>query len=82
MPVIHAHAKQRAAERGTTELEIIETVETGERFPAKHGRKGFRKNFEYNKVWNTTLYAVKQVEVYAVYEKNDWTVITVIVKYF
>jgi len=61
MPVIHPHARQRAAERGSTEREIIETVETGERFPAKHGRTGFRKNFEYDKEWNGHYYAVKQV---------------------
>lgn len=82
MPILHPHARERAEERGATEREIIETVETGERFPAKHGRKGFRKNFKYNKEWNGTQYAVKQVEAYAVYEKKDWTVITVIVKYF
>ncbi len=60
----------------------METVNGGERFPAKHGRTGFRKNFVFDKEWNGTHYAVKQIEAYAVYEKRDWTVITVIVKYF
>ena len=34
---IHPHAAARMGERGATEQEIIETVESGEQFPAKFG---------------------------------------------
>jgi hypothetical protein len=37
---LHPHARERAPERGTTEEEIVETVLTGQRFPAKFGRGG------------------------------------------
>ena len=46
MPVtFHAHVLERLAERGATQDEIVATVEFGERFPAKLGRSGFRRNF-------------------------------------
>jgi hypothetical protein len=48
---LHPHARDRAALRGATEEEIIETVLTGEPFPAKFGRSGFRRNFAYNALW-------------------------------
>lgn len=42
---LHPHALSRLVERGTTEAEMIATVRNGERFTAKFGRVGFRKNF-------------------------------------
>ncbi len=50
MIVIHPHAKSRAAERGATEEEMIEVVESGEVFPVKYGRSGFRKTIIFNDV--------------------------------
>jgi hypothetical protein len=50
---VHHHAKERAAERGATEAEIIATVEEGEQFPVKYGRVGFRRNFPFGAA-NTT----------------------------
>jgi hypothetical protein len=79
---LHPHAAARAAERGATEAEVRATVEAGEQFPAKFGRLGFRRNFAFGTVWRGRSYATKQVEAYAVREGNDWTVITVIVRYF
>jgi len=35
-------------ERGATEAEVIATVENGERFEAKFGRTGFRRNFSFD----------------------------------
>ncbi len=43
---LHPHAIERLTERGATEAEVIATVETGETFPAKFGRTGFRRNEE------------------------------------
>lgn len=79
---LHPHAISRLSERGATEKEVIDTVETGEEFPAKYDRTGFRKNFVFNGKWQNRHYATKQVEAYAIKEKKAWLVITVVVKYF
>ena len=78
----HPHAKQRMAERGATNLEVSAAVQDGERFEAKFGRAGFRRNFVFEKQWRGRYYKTKQVEVYAVREDQDWLVISVIVRYF
>ena len=78
---IHPHAAERMQERGATEEEVISTVETGERFPAKFGRAGFRRNFPFDGAWRGKTYNAKQIEAFAI-EENGWLVITVIVKYF
>lgn len=79
---IHPHALERAAERGTTAEEIIDTVEIGESFPAKHGRTGFRRTIIFNSEWQEKHFYAKQIECYGVEENNSWMVITVLVKYF
>lgn len=58
------------------------TVETGEQFPAKYNRTGFRRNFPFNGKWRKKFYNTKQVEVYAIRNGSDWLVITVITRYF
>ena len=78
---IHPHARQRMIERGASEAEVTATVEGGERFSAKFGRAGFRRNFPYTGEWRGRRYNTKQVEAYAV-DENGWLVITVIVRYF
>ena len=78
---LHPHALTRLVERGASEDEVIATVEEGENFPAKLGRHGFRRNFEYNAQWRGRFYANKQVEAIAV-EENGWLVITVVVRLF
>ena len=79
---LHPHTRERAPERGVTEDEIISTVLTGERFPAKFGRVGFRRNFAFDSVWRGRRYATKEVEAYAVEKPDHWLVITVIARYF
>ncbi|MBI5742023.1 MAG: DUF4258 domain-containing protein [Nitrospirae bacterium] len=79
---IHPHARERLVERGATEQEVIATVENGETFPVKFGRTGFRRNFYFNGTWRGKHYPTKQVEAYAVKEKEEWVVITVITRYF
>ena len=78
---IHPHAKERMAERGATEAEVVATIETGERFLAKFGRTGFRRNFLFDSDRHGRRYGTKQVEAYAA-EEDGWLVITVLVKYF
>jgi hypothetical protein len=79
---LHPHAVDRLAERGATEAEVRTTVETGERFAAKFGRIGFRRNFAFGGVWRGRSYASKQIEAYTVEEQDGWLVITLVVKYF
>ena len=79
---LHPHARVRLAERGTTEREILATVESGEKFPARFGRTGFRRNFAFAGEWLGRKYSTKQVEAYAVEEEGGWLVITVLVKFF
>ena len=79
---IHEHARERMKERGTTEDEISSTIKEGERFPAKYGRIGFRRNFPFAGLWKGKRYQTKQVEVYAIKERNDFIVVTVLVKYY
>lgn len=79
---IHPHCLERIKERGTSVIEVEETILTGEKFPAKYGRTGFRKNFIYEQEWNEKFYRNKQVEVFATQENNEWMVITVLTHYF
>ena len=79
---LHAHARARLAERGATEPEVVATVESGERFSAKFGRTGFRRNFPFDGIWRGQRFANKQVEAFAVDEEGDWLVITVITRYY
>ena len=78
---LHSHARDRLHERGATEEEVVAAIELGERFVAKHGRTGFRRNFPFEGEWNGRRFSTKQIEAYAVKE-DDWLVITVIVKFF
>ena len=79
---LHPHAQERLQERGATEEEIQATVAQGEQFPAKFGRTGFRRNFQFDQEWRGRHYRTKQVEAYAVQEGADWLVITIITRYF
>jgi hypothetical protein len=78
----HKHARERMEERGATEDEVTSTIEEGERFEAKFGRVGFRRNFAIAGKWRGRDYNTKQVEVYAVLEDKDWLVITILTRYF
>ena len=78
---LHPHALIRLVERGATEAEVIATVRDGERYTAKFGRVGFRRNFVYNQFWRGRHYATKQVEAIAV-DEEGWLVISVLVKFF
>ncbi len=78
----HPHARERLVERGATEEEVRLAIESGEMFPAKFGRCGFRRNFPFHKSWQDRVYSTKQVEVFAVKETHGWLVVTVITRFF
>ena len=79
---LHPHAEERLTERGATKEEVLATVESGEKFPAKFERTGFRRNFSFGGLWKGRPYKTKQVGAYAVNEDGGWLVLTIIVKYF
>lgn len=79
---VHPHARDRMRERGAREEEVEAAIRDGERFPAKFGRQGFRRNFSFGGSWRGRYFAMKQIEAIAVREDDDWLVISVIVKYF
>ena len=78
----HPHARERTAERGAAIDEVVATIRQGERFPARFGRSGFRRNFPFSGMWRGLAYTTKQIEVYAIEEDGAWLVITVLVRYF
>jgi hypothetical protein len=45
------HALEQMAERGANADNVIEAIRTGENGPAKKGRRGYRKNFQFNGSW-------------------------------
>jgi len=67
--------------RGASEEEVNQTIAEGERFPAKHGRHGFRLKFQREVRWRGKHFNGKQIEAYVVVENGATIVITVIVKY-
>jgi hypothetical protein len=69
-----------SAERASRKLKM--TVQEGERFAAKFDRAGFRRDFRFDGLWRGRSYSMKQIEAFAIWENDDWLVISVIVKYF
>ena len=86
---LHPHAIARMQERGASEEELTATIREGERFVAKFGREGLRRNFMFEALCRGRRYHIKQVEAFikqveafAIWEDGDWLVISVIVRYF
>jgi hypothetical protein len=80
--VFSAHAMQQMAERGASKEEVIKTVNKGEKFPAKHNRVAYRRNFQYNSRWGEGFYHTKQVMPITKEEAGRIVIITVYTFYF
>ena len=78
---IDPHTLDRAKERGTNEMEIRDVIETGFEIPAKHGRIGKAKIYEFKRNRLRKYYEQKRVEVFYVIEKNIAVTVTVYVFY-
>lgn len=78
---IGSHALLRAEERGATEEEIQEVLETGKPLVAKSNRLGKEKIFQFEQVLNGKYFQQKKVSVIYTIENSIVIVITVIVKY-
>lgn len=76
------HAREQLIYRGTTEEEIIETIQTSPWQTAELNRFECRKEFVYNQEWNNKFYKTKQVRPVFAEERDEIVVITVYVYYF
>lgn len=76
------HALLQMAERGATQEEVLETIRSGEQVPAKRGRQGYRKNFQYGQWWGGRRYAIKQVLAIVADDPEVVVVVTVYTFYF
>ena len=77
---IDYHTLKRAEERGTNIEEIKEVIETGFTIPAKFGRIGKAKVYNFKKKRHNRFYPQKRVEV--IFIITDNTIITVTVYVF
>ncbi|HEX9667688.1 MAG TPA: DUF4258 domain-containing protein [Thermodesulfobacteriota bacterium] len=78
---IDSHALQRAEERGTNKEEIKDVIRTGFAIPAKYGRIGKAKIYDFKKKRFDKYYNKKRVEVFYTIESDVIITVTVYVFY-
>lgn len=78
---IDPHTLERAGERGTNEDEIKDVIETGFTIPAKYGRIGRAKVYDFKRKRHGKYYDQKRVEVFHVIEEGLVVTVTVYVFY-
>ncbi len=78
---IEPHTLQRAIERGATENEITDTINSGVNILGKSGRLGKSKIFSFAVERNGKYFEEKKLEVYYVIENSIIITITVYVFY-
>jgi hypothetical protein len=76
---IDPHTLERAEERGANAQEIREVIETGIDIPAKYGRRGKAKVYEFQKERHGKFYEQKRVEVFYLVENEVIVTVTVYV---
>ena len=79
---LSGHAREQLLYRGTTELEVNQTIRRGEWGEAKLGRLQSELEFEFNAHWNEKFYTTKRVQPIFVEERDEIVVVTVYVYYF
>ena len=78
---IDPHTLERAEERGTNEDEIKNVIEAGFPIPAKYGRSGKAKVYDFKQDRQDKYYDQKRVEVFYLIEANKIITVTVYVFY-
>ena len=78
---IDPHTLERAQERGTNEEDIKDVIETGFDIPAKYGRMGRAKVFDFRKKRHGRYYEQRRIEVFYTTEENSIVTVTVYVFY-
>lgn len=78
---IDPHTLERAEERGTNEDEIRDVIQTGFSIPAKYGRIGKAKIYDFKQTRLNKFYEQKRVEVFYTIERNKIITVTSYVFY-
>ena len=78
---IDPHTLARAEERGTSPEEITDTINTGATIPAKYGRLGKAKAYDFKRHRFGKYYEQKRVEVFYAVEGDVIVTVTVYVFY-
>lgn len=78
---IDSHTLERAAERGASAEEIIDVITSGQTIPAKYGRLGKSKIFDFNQRRLGRYYEQKKIEVFFAIEGDVIVTATVYVFY-
>ena len=78
---IDPHSLERANERGTNKKEIIDVINTGFTIPAKYGRIGKTKIYNFKKKRFDKYYEQKLVKVFYTIKEDIIVTITVYVFY-
>ena len=78
---IEPHTLIRAAERGASESEIIDTLMSGQAVEAKRTRLAKAKLFPFHQQRNGSFYEEKKIELYYVIENEEYVTVTVYVFY-
>ena len=78
---IDPHTLERAEQRGASEEEIRDVIETGFLIPAKYRRVGKAKISEFNREWRGQYYQQKRVEVFYTIAGSSIVTVTVYVFY-
>jgi hypothetical protein len=77
---IDPHTIERAAQRGASEEEIRDVIQTGFLVPAKYGRMAKAKVYSYEQIRHGKHYEQKRIEV--VYTGENDTIVTITVYVF
>ena len=78
---IDPHRLERAEERGTNEEEIKEVINSGISIPARYGREGRAKSYEFKQERHERYYEQKRVEVFYAVERDATVTVTAYVFY-
>ncbi len=78
---IDHHTLERAEERGTDEAEIRDVIKAGFSIPAKYGRSGKAKVYDFKQNRHNKYYDQKRVEVFYLIEADKIITVTVYVFY-
>jgi hypothetical protein len=77
---IDSHTLERAEERGATEGEIRDVIRSGFSIPARHGRIGRAKTYDFRQLRHNRYFEQKRVEV--IYTTEGDVIVTVTVYVF
>ena len=80
--VFTQHARDRCRDCGAAEEDVITAIRSGTREPAQRGLWMFRMNFEFQREWDGTRYAVQPVAPVVDEQPDRFVIITVYTFYF